>query len=153
MIVWVFHHKIQLSQSGPEWHEEQLRNENRDSYTRLFEDYAEEALAECEHYFKIAKKSPPRSRSMSNSQSHEGCWVLGKRKQPPEITFFGVEDYLYRFVALVLSATLPYDREVVRHRCHNNLCFRPDHLQIGTPAENKADNDERKYAGREAGGG
>jgi hypothetical protein len=64
-----------------------------------------------------------------------------------------VEDYLYRFVALVLSAILPYKGEVVKHRCHNRKCIRPEHLQIGLPEENRADDAERIYAGRLARGG
>ena len=28
---------------------------------------------------------------------------------------------------------------VVRHRCHNRLCVNPDHLEIGSQADNKRD--------------
>ena len=131
---------------------EQLRSANRDNYTRLFEKYPEQALAECEYYLRKAKKLSANPRSMSNSQSFTGCWELGTQKSPQRVECFGVEDYLYRFVALTLTATLPYGGEVVRHRCHNRKCFRPDHLQIGSFAENKGDDIERIYAGRYARG-
>ena len=29
--------------------------------------------------------------------------------------------------------------DVVRHRCNNGLCINPDHLEIGTRADNKRD--------------
>ena len=125
-----------------------LRTEIRDSYTKLFEEYPEEALAECEHYFKKAKKPPAKPNTFSNSQSYEGCWELGTQANPQRVDCFGVEDYLYRFVVLVLSATLPYDGEVVRHRCHNRKCIRPEHLQLGSQQQNKADDNERRYVGR-----
>ena len=111
------------------------------------------ALAECEFYFKKVHKPELRPRSMSNSQSHTECWELGTQKSPQRVKCLCVEDYLYRFVALVLSATLPYKGEVVRHRCHNRKCIRPEHLQIGLPEENRADDAERIYAGRLARGG
>lgn len=28
---------------------------------------------------------------------------------------------------------------VIRHRCHNRLCINPDHLTIGSRADNKRD--------------
>ena len=111
------------------------------------------ALAECEFYFKKVHKPEQRPRSMSNSQSHTECWELGTQKSPQRVKCLCVEDYLYRFVALVLSATLPYKGEVVRHRCHNRKCIQPEHLQIGLPEENRADDAVRIYAGRLARGG
>lgn len=36
----------------------------------------------------------------------------------------------------------PGDR-VVRHKCDNPWCVRPDHLEIGTKADNNADRDAR----------
>mgnify|MGYP002048773411 FL=1 len=57
----------------------------------------------------------------------------GDKKSPQRVKCLCMEDYLYLFVALVLSATLPYEGEVIRHRCHNRKCIRPEHLQIGLP--------------------
>ena len=132
---------------------DQLRYDARDAYTKVFEDYADAARAVCAYYLKKAKKPEPRPNSMSNSQSHEGCWELGTQKSPQRIKALGIDDYAYRFVALVLNATLPHENEVVRHRCHNRKCIRPDHLQIGSPEENLQDDKERSYAGRDSAGG
>lgn len=35
---------------------------------------------------------------------------------------------------------------VVRHRCHNRLCINPEHLALGTQADNKRD-DWENWAG------
>ena len=60
---------------------------------------------------------------------------------------FYFSDYLYRFISLTLTATLPYDGEVVRHLCNNRMCIRPDHLKIGSSGENKMDDILNVYAG------
>ena len=44
------------------------------------------------------------------------------------------------------------DREVVRHLCHNRACVCPDHLQIGTQQENRQDEYERVYSGKDSQG-
>ncbi|MCP5075922.1 MAG: hypothetical protein GY947_21850 [Rhodobacteraceae bacterium] len=43
-----------------------------------------------------------------------------------------------RFPWLV-SGFAARSEEVVRHRCHNRLCINPDHLTIGSKAENRQD--------------
>lgn len=150
---WLAKGRMSLAQFCRSPLHDQLKYDVREAYTKAFEDYPDAALAECAHYLKKAKKPVRRPRSMSNSQSPEGCWELGTQKSPQRIKAIGIDDYAYRFVALVLSATLPHEREVVRHRCHNRKCLRPDHLQIGSPEENLQDDKERSYAGRDSAGG
>lgn len=45
----------------------------------------------------------------------------------------------YRFVYCVVTRTPAAVDEVVRHRCHNRRCVNPEHLLIGSRADNKHD--------------
>lgn len=126
---------------------EKLRSPARDNYTKLFEETPEEALAYCEKYLRKAKKCNAPASAISSIQSSTGCWELGTAKSPRRIKLLGVSDYLYRFISLTLTATLPYDGEVVRHLCNNRMCIRPDHLKIGSVGENKMDDILNAYAG------
>ena len=71
---------------------------------------------------------------------------MGTLKSPRRAKLLGVSDYLYRFITLTLTATLPYEGEVVRHLCNNRKCIRPDHLKIGSSGENKMDDILNIYA-------
>ena len=78
---------------------------------------------------------------LSAASKEEGtdCMVFPvARKQWP---FFGKEEYAYRIVAYAILGWPPKDgrKEVVRHLCNNEFCVHPDHLQVGTPRENRLD--------------
>jgi hypothetical protein len=78
---------------------------------------------------------------LSEASQEEGtdCMVFPvARKQWP---FFGKEEYAYRIVAYAMKGWPPKDgrKEVVRHLCNNEYCVHPDHLQVGTPHENRLD--------------
>jgi len=45
----------------------------------------------------------------------------------------------YRLIYCVLNREIASRDRVVRHRCHNRLCVNPDHLEIGSQADNKRD--------------
>ncbi|MDU8914033.1 hypothetical protein [Aestuariicoccus sp. MJ-SS9] len=68
----------------------------------------------------------------------EGCRVTpgpSRRK----VRFRGHQTRAYRFIyAIVNRQVLTFD-EVVRHRCHNGLCINPNHLEVGSRADNKRD--------------
>ena len=129
-----------------------LRTGARDHYTNLIENLPKEALAEVEKLLQEAKVIKPLPSSMSASRTIESCWVLKSQKNLKKITVNGFEDYAYRFIAIVLNTELMSDREVVRHLCHNRACVCPDHLQIGTQQENRQDEYERVYSGRDSEG-
>ena len=129
-----------------------LRTTVRDHYTNLIENFPKEALAEVEKLLQEAKVIEPLPSSMSASRTIESCWVLKSHKNPKMITVKGYTDYAYRFIAIVLNTELMSDREVVRHLCHNRACVCPDHLQIGTQQENRLDEYERVYSGRDSEG-
>lgn len=129
-----------------------LRSETRDHYTNLFENHEDGLLASVERLLRDAKVREPRPVSMSNCRALDGCWELKTHNNPKTITINGYEDLAYRFIPIVLTADLMGEREVVRHLCHNRACVCPDHLVIGTYQQNKQDETERVYAGRDSKG-
>jgi hypothetical protein len=129
-----------------------LRTDVRDHYTNLIENFPKETLAEVEKLLQEAKVIEPLPSSMSASRTIESCWVLKTQKNPKMIKVKGYTDYAYRFIVIVLNTELMSDREVVRHLCHNRACVCPDHLQIGSYQENRQDEYERVYSGRDSEG-
>jgi len=133
---------------------EQLRTDTRDRWTQLYEFHTEIALKALENRFWEAHWQEQRPERMSATQSPEGCLELGTAKSPNRTTIGSINDYTYRLVAYTQVGVLPDGlREQVRHRCHNRKCICPDHLQIGYPEQNRKDDKERNYAGRDARGG
>ncbi|KPQ06671.1 MAG: HNH endonuclease [Rhodobacteraceae bacterium HLUCCA12] len=55
------------------------------------------------------------------------------------VRFRGRQLPAYRFIYCVVAKTPAAADEVVRHRCHNRLCINPDHLLLGSRADNKHD--------------
>lgn len=66
------------------------------------------------------------------------CWVRGTLKRP-KTRFRGRQVAAARFVYCVVNREVLSERVVIRHRCHNELCCRPTHLQTGSAADNKRD--------------
>jgi hypothetical protein len=56
-----------------------------------------------------------------------------------KVRFRGRQVPAYRFIYCVLTGTVAGYDDVVRHRCNNRLCINPDHLTIGSRADNKRD--------------
>ncbi|HEY7117504.1 MAG TPA: HNH endonuclease signature motif containing protein [Tepidisphaeraceae bacterium] len=76
------------------------------------------------------------------------CWMwLGATRGKPNrrygvFTFRG-EDMAAHRIAFAIAQTSPPDHLVVCHRCDNPLCVRPDHLFLGTVADNNHDRDRK----------
>ena len=67
-----------------------------------------------------------------------GC-IVTNTDGPRKTRFMGRQVPAYRFIYCVLTKTVASYDDVVRHRCHNRQCINPEHLTIGTRADNKHD--------------
>lgn len=67
-----------------------------------------------------------------------GCRVTATANRP-KIRFRGRQVAAARFVYCVVNRAVLDERTVVRHRCHNRRCCRPEHLVDGSAADNKRD--------------
>lgn len=86
-------------------------------------------------------------RFWDRTRQGEDCWIWtgGKSGAKYGMVLVRKRRQLAHRVAWVLAnrAPLPLGM-VVRHRCDTPLCVRPDHLEIGTAAQNVRDTYERK---------
>ena len=57
----------------------------------------------------------------------------------PKTRFRGRQVASARFVYCVVNRAVIDEATVVRHRCHNKRCVRPEHLVEGSAADNKRD--------------
>ncbi len=77
--------------------------------------------------------------ALENSRQDEnGCRVTDT-EAIRKIRFRGRQLPAYRFIYCILNSEIVSSQEVVRHRCHNRQCINPEHLQLGTQADNKQD--------------
>lgn len=78
----------------------------------------------------------------------DGCWEWATRGGRPRFWISPERGKViaYRYVWELIHGPIPPGLEVC-HTCDNGLCCRPDHLFVGTHAENMADM-KRKGRGR-----
>lgn len=87
-------------------------------------------------------KEEARQRALSlidaGTRTDTGCIVTGTAAVR-KVRFNGQQFAAYRFIYCVMNEATPSFDEVIRHRCHNRTCINPDHLEIGSRADNKHD--------------
>ena len=87
-------------------------------------------------------KEEARDRAFSliaeGTRTDTGC-IVTPTTAIRKVRFPGEQYAAYRFVYSVLNEATPSFEDVIRHRCHNRRCINPDHLDIGSRADNKRD--------------
>jgi hypothetical protein len=76
-----------------------------------------------------------------NARTEGECIIPLKKPMPSgyvQVLVFGYYDYAHRFVYEQITGKNA-DGLVVRHSCHNKSCINPDHLSLGTHADNVND--------------
>ena len=103
-----------------------------------YEDDSEARLREViENHLEEAK--PLASSLIQEAREDEnGCRVTDTAK-PRKVRFRGYQWEAYRFIYCVLNEVIAPSHRVIRHRCHNRLCIKPEHLVEGSQADNKHD--------------
>ena len=104
----------------------------------VYEDDSERWLRDVmENHYEEAQK---RALSLieDGRVTETGC-IVTDTATPRKVVFHGRQTYAYRFIHCVLERAVAGRDQVVRHRCHERLCVNPEHLTLGTQADNKRD--------------
>lgn len=88
-----------------------------------------------------------RSRALSLVESGKvtetGC-IETDTEGPRKVRFMGRQVAAYRLIYCVLNGRVAGYSDVIRHRCNNRRCINPEHLDIGSRADNLLD--DRDFA-------
>ena len=130
---------------------DELRTPRRNAYASIFKS-PKAAMALLSEKLHAAKKRDPKPFHIMNIEAPGGCWELGTQINPDvsKITApngYTITSSTYRLVYLICHALVVDDTDEVRHQCNNRACIRPDHMLLGSHAQNMLDEERRIYAG------
>lgn len=74
----------------------------------------------------------------------EGCLELGTAECPARIQWRGHRMRVYQLIAWASANEAPRPKSVVRHLCNNRACINPEHLAVGTQAQNLFDQRQKR---------
>lgn len=77
------------------------------------------------------------------SVTKSGCWEVNEKNYRPRIRMKGKTIFLYRFVWEMMRHKIPAGM-LICHKCNNQKCINPDHLYVGTQADNVRDREEAR---------
>jgi len=72
----------------------------------------------------------------------DSCWLWNGIPSKCGYAYFKINNKSYlahRVSWLIAGNTIPDDKPYLRHKCKSKICVNPDHLEIGTHAENMSD--------------
>lgn len=74
----------------------------------------------------------------------EGCIELGSKDNPARVQWRGRRMRVYQLIAWGTAKQVPHPKSVIRHLCNNGACINPEHLAIGTQAQNLFDQRQKR---------
>ena len=111
--------------------------------TFVYEDDSEVWLTDvlCNHYEEAHARAL--SQLEQGVRNNDGC-IEGNTAGRKKTRFLGRQVAVYRLIYCVLNRRVASFDDVIRHRCNNPRCMNPDHLEIGSRADNR--DDDRNFA-------
>ena len=103
-----------------------LLDDSQNSWTEILTNWRDEA------------KERARALIAAGRLSENGC-IVTDTAAVRKVRFHGHQFPAYRFIYCAVTETVASSEDVIRHRCHNRMCLNPEHLEIGSRADNKRD--------------
>jgi hypothetical protein len=91
--------------------------------------------------YKTQPRKPSKKKKLDYFISDKGCFECTShsgRSNYPTVSYYGKQIDAHRFVYEQMYGDIP-EGLVVRHKCDNPKCINPEHMELGTIADNNRD--------------